>query len=62
MTQIKSHIPKIRFKEFSWEWENWKIEDNFQVSNIVWLDNQKSNINNNFLYYIILYQIMIGES
>lgn len=129
MTQIKAHIPKIRFKEFSWEWENWKIEDNFQVrmckiifnhetsndweipfykiwtiwkqadsfiskelfdeyktkynypkkwelmltcswtvwrtiifdwkdsyfqdSNIVWLDNQKSEINNNFLYYII---------
>ncbi len=25
MTQIKSHIPKIRFKEFSWEWEEWKI-------------------------------------
>lgn len=129
MTQTKSHIPKIRFKEFSWEWENWKIEYNFQVrmckrifnhetsndweipfykiwtiwkqadsfiskelfeeykskynypkkweimltcswtvwrtiifdwkdsyfqdSNIVWLDNQKSEINNNFIYYII---------
>jgi len=125
----KLKIPKIRFKEFSWEWENWKIEDNFQVrmckrifnsdttinweipfykiwtiwkqadsyisrklfeeykskynypkkwqlmitcswtvwrtivfdwkdsyfqdSNIVWLDNQKSEINNNFIYYII---------
>lgn len=31
MTQIKSNIPKIRFKEFSWEWESWKIEKNFQV-------------------------------
>ena len=26
MTQIKSHIPKIRFKEFSWEWEEKKLK------------------------------------
>lgn len=25
MTQTKSHIPKIRFKEFSWEWEEKKL-------------------------------------
>lgn len=25
MTQIKAHIPKIRFKEFSWEWEEKKL-------------------------------------
>ncbi len=32
MTQIKSNIPKIRFKEFSWEWEEKKInQTNLEV-------------------------------
>lgn len=33
MTQIKSHIPKIRFKEFSWEWEEkklWEVSENIK--------------------------------
>ena len=31
MTQTKSHIPKIRFKEFSWDWEEKKL---WEVANL----------------------------
>ena len=43
MTQIKSNIPKIRFKEFSWEWEAQEFWD-FAKKN-KWKYNPKDNNN-----------------
>ena len=54
MTNIKSKIPKIRFKEFEWEWEEKKLWEIFQIN--AWWDidnNHVSNIKTNVFKYPI---------
>lgn len=53
MTQIKAHIPKIRFKEFSWEWEEKKL---WEVSNIIMGQSPDSNSYNTIWKWKFLIQ------
>lgn len=41
MAQIKSHTPKLRFKEFSWEWEKNRLEEIWKI--IWWWTPETSN-------------------
>ncbi len=53
MTQIKSHIPKLRFSEFSCEWEEKKLWEIATFSKWKWLS--KSDIMENWKYKCIHY-------